>query len=40
MKVYHANRLTINLDQPESRLKRTLFFIHSQILQEQPVSGH
>jgi CheY-like chemotaxis protein len=25
---------------PESRLKRTLFCIHSQVLQEQPVSGH
>jgi Kef-type K+ transport system membrane component KefB len=25
---------------PESRLKRTLFGIHSQVLQEQSVSGH
>ena len=25
---------------PESRLKRTLFGIHSQVLQKQPVSGH
>ncbi len=24
----------------ESREKRTLFGIHSQVLQEQPVSGH
>jgi long-chain fatty acid transport protein len=27
-------------DYPESRLKRTLFGIHSQVLQEQSVSGH
>ncbi len=25
---------------PESRVKRTLFGIHPQVLQEQPVSGH
>ena len=30
----------LNLDYPESRIKRTLFGIHSQVLQEQPVSGH
>ena len=25
---------------PESRIKRTLFDVHSQVLQEEPVSGH
>ncbi len=25
---------------PESRIKRTLFGVHSQVVQEQPVSGH
>jgi len=32
--------LTCDLYFPESRIKRTLFGIHSQVLQEQPVSGH
>ncbi len=39
-KVFAADTFQVRSISPESRIKRTLFAGHSQIFQEQPVSGY